>query len=311
MVEVVAFGVIILDDIIFPDGTTRMGVLGGGGPQAAWGMAAALGGGERVGLVAYAGLDLGPAVLAPLRTARINLAGVRFNDLPTARAWQVMEFDGRRTQVWRVDSTVLRTQLQRSLDMLPGDYTNALGFHWGIHPDEDDLSLADALRAMGKRVSLESYTHVNTPLPPERLREVVSAGELFSANWLEITRMTGSSDYPTVLARLRDAGAAVFALHRGEAGSDVWDLRVGQGVRVPAVPARVVDTVGAGNAYCGALLARLDDGLLVAAAHASAAASYLVEQVGLPPRLPDADDYRRRLNYALDRAQTLTPDAPV
>jgi cytidine kinase len=29
---------IILDDIVFPDGTTRMGVLGGGGPQTAFGM---------------------------------------------------------------------------------------------------------------------------------------------------------------------------------------------------------------------------------------------------------------------------------
>ena len=38
----VAFGIII-DDIVFPDGATHMGVLGGGGPQTAWGMAAARG----------------------------------------------------------------------------------------------------------------------------------------------------------------------------------------------------------------------------------------------------------------------------
>jgi cytidine kinase len=29
---------IIIDDIVFPDGSTRMGVLGGGGPQTAFGM---------------------------------------------------------------------------------------------------------------------------------------------------------------------------------------------------------------------------------------------------------------------------------
>lgn len=51
MIEYIAFGIII-DDIVFPDGHTQMSVLGGGGPQTAWGMAAALGSGETVGLVA-------------------------------------------------------------------------------------------------------------------------------------------------------------------------------------------------------------------------------------------------------------------
>ena len=37
MVDFFGFN-IILDDIVFPDGQTRMGLLGGGGPQAAFGM---------------------------------------------------------------------------------------------------------------------------------------------------------------------------------------------------------------------------------------------------------------------------------
>ena len=37
MVDLVAFGV-ILDDLVFPDGRTSLGVLGGGGPQTAFGM---------------------------------------------------------------------------------------------------------------------------------------------------------------------------------------------------------------------------------------------------------------------------------
>ncbi|HML22302.1 MAG TPA: hypothetical protein PKD09_11685 [Aggregatilinea sp.] len=56
-----------------------------------------------------------------------------------------------------------------------------------------------------------------------------------------------------------------------------------------------MDEVGAGNAFCGALLARLDDGIAEAACHASAAASYLVEQVGVPAALPDPADYARRI----------------
>jgi ribokinase len=90
----------------------------------------------------------------------------------------------------------------------------------------------------------------------------------------------------------------VLALRRGAAGADVWDLEQGRGVFVPAVQTEVVDVVGAGNAFCGALVARLADGLDEAACHASAAASYLIEQVGLPPSLPDPADYARRLDEA-------------
>ena len=57
----IAFGV-ILDDLVFPDGHTLMGVLGGGGPQTAFGMRLpALAGWTdqvRVGLVAGVGHDL-------------------------------------------------------------------------------------------------------------------------------------------------------------------------------------------------------------------------------------------------------------
>ena len=59
--RLVAFG-IILDDIVFPDGHTAMGTLGGGGPQTAFGMRLpALAGWIeqcQVGLVAGVGHDL-------------------------------------------------------------------------------------------------------------------------------------------------------------------------------------------------------------------------------------------------------------
>ena len=130
MIDFVAFGIIV-DDIVFPQGTTRMGVLGGGGPQTAWGMAAALGSGERVGLVAGIGADLDKSVLAPLHAAGINLDGVRLTDQPTPRAWQVMEFNGRRTQVWRMPVAALGVaacaQLGCAAGIVPGGRRVSLG----------------------------------------------------------------------------------------------------------------------------------------------------------------------------------------
>ncbi|HVO68464.1 MAG TPA: hypothetical protein VMT24_00375, partial [Aggregatilineaceae bacterium] len=162
MIEQVAFGIIV-DDFVFPQGTTRMGVLGGGGPQTAWGMAAALGSGTTVGLVAGVGADLDEAVLAPIHAAGINLDGVRITDLPTPRAWQVIEFDARRTQVWRVPVHTLGAQLARGWEVLPPSYHTARTFHWGIHAGEGGaLDFARELRGQGRRVSLEPFK------PPDR-----------------------------------------------------------------------------------------------------------------------------------------------
>lgn len=308
MIEHIAFGIII-DDIVFPQGYTCMNVLGGGGPQTAWGMAAALGAGETVGLVAGVGTNLHTDALAPLRAAGINLDGVRITGLPTPRAWQTVEFNGRRAQVWRVPPETLGAQLARSWDVLPPSYRDARTFHWGIHPAEPgSYAFARELTALGRRVSLEPFRPPERPLSDDHLRDLLAACAVFSPNLREAQRLTGHEDERTVLDRFRALGCQTLALRRGPDGADVWNLEKGRGVHVPAVQTTVVDVVGAGNAFCGALIARLDDGIEQAACHASAAASYLIEQVGLPPALPDLADYARRLDEARAGLQKLSMD---
>lgn len=298
MIDCVTFGLIV-DDIVLPDGTTHMGVLGGGGAQTAWGMAAALGCGAAVGFVAGVGADLDAAILAPLRAAGVDLSGVRISGLPTPRAWQVTESDGRRTQVWRVPPATLGAQLARRWDVLPQAYRAARRFHWGVHPDEPGVAaFAAELTGKGRTVSLEPFRAPQRPLSDDALRELLAACAVFSPTWEEATRITGETEPGAMLARLRALGGRVLALRRGPDGADVWDLPAGRGAHVPAVRTAVVDTVGAGNAFCGALLARLDEGIGEAACHASAVASYLVEQIGLPPSPPDPRDYARRLDEA-------------
>jgi len=298
VIDCVAFGIIV-DDIVFPTGATRMGVLGGGGVQTAWGMAAALGSGERVGLAAGIGSDLDESALAPLRAAGINLEGLRRTGVPTPRAWQIMEFSGRRTQVWRMPVQTLGVQMARRWDLLPESYRRARLFHWGIHPGEDSSqAFAGELLRRGARVSLEPFKGPDRPLSDDEIRAMLAACEVFSPNWLEAVQIARSDDYPTLLARFRALGGRILAIRRGDAGADVWNLAEGRGVHVPAGRTTVIDVVGAGNAFCGALLVRLDDGLEAAACHAGAAASYLIEQVGIPAALPDPADYARRVDEA-------------
>ena len=94
----ISIGNIIIDDIILPDGSSRMGTLGGGATHAVMGMRVWS---EQVGLVTPVGADFGGDQLAAL-AERFDLHGlvVRPHD-PTPRAWQLFETDGTRNEVFR------------------------------------------------------------------------------------------------------------------------------------------------------------------------------------------------------------------
>jgi sugar/nucleoside kinase (ribokinase family) len=320
MVDLVAFGIII-DDLVFPDGRTELGVLGGGGPQAAFGMRlpALAGWGDPldVGLAAGVGQDFPESAREWLDAAGIDLAGVRVSDLPTPRAWQVMETDGRRTQVWRVPGRVVGAQLGKTLDHLPPAYRGARGFHLGLHPDAPDVEFIEQLRylpplclprtAGGMKggealLSLEPFKPAESIPGEDVLRALCSAADIFSPNLIEAHSLAGDGAPDELIKRLHNAGARVVALRMGAHGSLV---SAGASlVHVPALPAAVVDPTGAGNAYCGGFLAGyLQTGdVLTAARYGTVAASFLVEQAGLPPihdRLRDAAN-QRLATLALD-----------
>lgn len=306
MIDFVSFGIVI-DDIVLSDGTVMPGILGGGGPQTAWGMAAALGSGGTVGIVAIIGRDCTPELLAPLAAAGIDTSGLRHAEYMTPRAWQRFDLSGRRTHQWRVPPHPGETVYEMAVKALPEQYRLARGLHWGLHPENPTLNHAKALVQAGMQVSLETFRPPGKPLTESELADLMTACEVFTPGWDEAVGMVGSSDEQFVVCTFRDAGCHILSLRRGERGADIWDFREGraEGVHVPAVPTRVIDHTGAGNTFAGAMLARLDDGIGVAAAHGAAAASFMLEQFGIPVGLPKPDDYARRLEYAHTRLQSM------
>lgn len=289
--DFVAFGLII-DDIVFPDGQTVLGVLGGGGPQTAFGMKVWA---ERVGLAAGVGSDLPASVLAWLEASGIDTQGLRYSgEWPTPRAWQILEANGRRTQVWRVPGPAIGPQLRHRLEYLPPDYRRARGFHMGVHPEEADLDFINALRQTGAVVSLEPFRPAARALNKTELRALLSAGQIFSLNEAEAQSLVGPAEPRKLLRRLVEAGAEIVALRQGEKGATVHRADTGETWHIPAVATRVLDPTGAGNAFCGGFLAgwvqRGD--LRLAGLSGAVAASFLVEQVGLP--LNSAETQRQR-----------------
>ena len=295
----IGVGGIIIDDIVFPTGETRMAVLGGGVVHAAAGM---LVWDQRAGIVAYAGHDLPEQ--ARQRLARdFDLQGVIVLDLPQARAWQLFEWDGKRSEVFRVD--VLDPFIyEPPPDRVPAVYHAARGVHL----------LRDAAPLPAWRALYPDAVLLWEPLQQYMIAE--NAGEfraalqqidIVSPNWLEAQHVYGFREPEGLVRAMLDDGAAVAVLRMGEAGSLVGQQGQNGLLRVPAVPVPdLIDQTGAGNTYCGAFLVGWSEtrDLLTAACYGAVAASFSLEVTGVADPPPDKDAVRAaRLRWLHDQVK--------
>ena len=298
---------VIIDDLVFPDGRTAMGVLGGSGPQSAFGMKLWA---DSVGLVGGVGYDFPADAQAWLDGMGIDTAGLRrFPQHASLRAWQVFDWDGRRTQVWRTQGQAIPDQLGLAFEHLPPAYQRARAFHYGVHPDSPNLAIAHALRTNDVLVGIEPFKHAERPLSTNELQAMVTAGQIFSPNLHEAVTMLGPGTPEQLIEQMVQAGAQIVAMRMGEAGSLVRRADTGETWQIPAFATTVIEPCGAGNAYCGGFIVgwvQTGD-LRLAGLYGAVAASFLVEQVGLPPVGPDYRAEARRRLALLQRQITQFP----
>ena len=178
------------------------------------------------------GADLPAACSAWLAAAGVDASGLlRLRHTPTPRAWQVLERDGRRTQVWRTPHEPLT--LRPALASLPRAFQTASAFHLGVHPLLVDLRHLATLRAAaeaspnaaaaprGPLLSIEPYTGSERELTHAKLRAFCASAHVVSPNEAEAISMVGQAPPAELVARFARAGAAVVALRRGPAGAIV------------------------------------------------------------------------------------------
>ena len=286
---------IIVDDIVFPDGRSAMGILGGGGFYAAIGMRLWT---EDVVIQSAVGHDFDPGIV---ESYGLDSSGLQVTELPTLRAWQLFEEDGRRTQIFRVPEEVVDQQLvdHPSQTTLPATLRAA---HYLLRGDPREEQMVLDLVSAGVQISAEPVIEgTMTPDEHASLLRCVTHFEIFSPSTTEATALVGERPVKEQLRAMADLGPNVVALRRGAEGSIVFDRKSNQFWRVPAAKAKVVDVTGAGNAYCGGLLVgwlELGD-IQQAAARAAVSAAIAIEQVG-PPHIDEA-----MMSAALRRAKQL------
>lgn len=296
---------IIIDDIVFPDGRTAMGVLGGGGLYAAIGMRLWS---RDVILISAVGQDFELNSLEPFG---LDGSGLLVTDLPTPRAWQLFEEDGRRTQIFRVPNEVWHAQLvlPPSSKSIPPTLQAA---HFIGRGDPKEEIWVMALRKAGVRLSSEPIVDESTTADEiASIKRCLNHFELFSPGNSETKVLVGHLPVKEQLQALAAFGPRVVALRQGAAGSIMYERETDRFWRVPAAEASVVDVTGAGNAYCGGLLAGwIETGdVRQAAAQATVSAAMVIEQVG-PPRIDESvmSSAQRRAEKALMEIQPFNDD---
>jgi sugar/nucleoside kinase (ribokinase family) len=293
----VCVGAIVIDDIVLPQGASHMDVLGGSVSHSAAGVAAW---DQRPGVVASMGRDFPQA--ASRRLARdFDLRGVITLDLPQVRAWQLFEWDGRRTEIFRVDEVEPFLTLPAAGEVPPA-YRGARGIHL--------MRPADGLptwRATFSRAVLlwEPPQPFMVAAHADAFRAALPGVDIVSPNWLEAQQVYGFDDPGRLAAAMIDDGASLAVLRMGDQGSCVASRDGDAIVRVPPVPVpQVVDQTGAGNAFCGAFLVGWGEtgDVLQAACYGAVAASFAIELIGVMDSLDSLRAERdRRLTWIQTR----------
>ena len=286
--RLVGVGGVFIDDIVLPSGETHMASLGGAAVHALMGAAIW---GERPGIVAPVGRDF-PGACRALMERHLDVRGLKLLGIEQMRAWQIFEEDGRRRELYRVAETEPFIEGLSPGD-LPAAYDRRAAFYLlqgfeGVRrwrAEVEGFVLWEPLQQVMVAASRDSFRSVLRDCPVD----------LVSPNLIEARAIYGPLSPEELVEAMMLDGAAAVALRLGPEGSIVADATTGGPVRVGAVTvARIADPTGAGNTYCGGLLAGIVQGrpLRTAAAQGAVAASFCIETRGVAR--PDAVDRAER-----------------
>lgn len=238
--------------------------------------------GSQVVLAGAVGRDpFADIALGLLRQDGVDCSRVASVDAPTGAAFISVEEQGENAIVVASGANRLVTAAQ--LDDHPWGTGDILLLQREV-PEEEGLVAARAARAAGARVVLNAAPagHVAP--------ELMAALDVLIVNEHEVTIVGGGlglTGEPDDLARAIDAERGVSTIVTlGAAGVIGWT----GGIRrtAPALPIRPVDTTAAGDTFCGAFAAALDQGFgfTTALARGAAAGSLACLVAGAQVSLP-------------------------
>ena len=291
-VEFLVYGKIIIDDIRLRNGDVVRGVLGGGGPQGAFGARLWH---DSVGFLSRSGEDIEASHVQSLQDLNLDLTGwVKFVGIPTARGNMIYDEneymvgeDGRGTKMVIRRENWLKLLHQRL--PIPENYQQPRAIHL-ITEFHDEPMVEDALRLrdQGAIFSLEPLLDYREWSNRDDMLTLMKQVDIVSPDWPAASGIAGSDSPKEVMKFWSKLGPKMVTVRHGHHGSYAWDAEHDDIWHIPAVPVDVLDPTGAGNSYAGGACVgwTVSQDARVAGTYGAVSAWFLVERVGVPKMVP-------------------------
>lgn len=274
--DLVVLGNLLVDDMVFPDGRTRMAEPGGATLYAALGASLW---GVPTGVATVRGDDYPAAALEALAARGVDLSGARPFGAPGVRTWLL--YEGTRRQVIHRLDRPSHADVSPTSTTIPAAWRKARAFHLAPMPFDRQCELVDDLsRIEGAVVSLDPYRLLTSESVGD-WRDVCSRVDalFLSEDEMEV----GDREEPRPALRSLAGGRLRFVLFkRGARGGILYDARGDRFLEWAPRSAAVVDPTGAGDAFAAGFLAGWlrDEALEPALLRGVVTASFAIEDWG-------------------------------
>jgi sugar/nucleoside kinase (ribokinase family)/fructoselysine-6-P-deglycase FrlB-like protein len=255
---VLVVGNLTIDDVVLPTGVTKMATLGGNSVHAATAVVTA---GAKATLIARRGDDFPPGALTALAEGGVDLSGLIEIGGPTVRNWVVYDEDGSRRWLYRTPADRSEQVAPQPEDLAGPALERAAAVHVAAMPlGHAERIVAQVRRlAPGAVITLDTHETWGADVA-DRVLDLARRVDLFVPSQEELAVLADTADPPAGLRYLAAAGVAVAVVKAGSAGA--YLLTGGRITHVPAMDGQVVvDSTGAGDAFCGGLAAGIARGL--------------------------------------------------
>jgi sugar/nucleoside kinase (ribokinase family) len=300
MIDIATVGWLTMDDIVLVDHSCLPGVIGGGALYSAIGAQIWS---DNVGVHSVTGREVYGDVRTQIEARGLDCEGVGAIDGAGLQLWLLHENETFKRQVPKLNSATA-DDMDCGRRPLPQAYRGARGFHVAPQTPAGTAANVSAFAALPHR-PVVTVDILSDELIDRRLYADLAflrGASAFLPSEAEIARIWGP---PDIGIWLRETAARLkchMVAKLGERGSLVCDSENGVLIHAPAYPAKVVDTTGAGDGYCGGFVAGLAVGrpLAECAAMGTVSASYVVEACGaLETKRPSIAARQARLERVL------------
>ncbi len=251
--SLVCCGNLTLDDVRLPDGTEHKASVGGDALYAVLAARLFLTGAQ---MVAPVGRDLPAHVWALIDDAKLSRAGLPVRHCPTIHTCFTYHSADSRTETLLSDAADFDTLSPRMPD-IPPSFRGAPAWLVLAMTLAAQRDLVAALRASGAPLIGLDLQQEYIAGNERAICDIVGQADVFMPSEAEVRLLLGDDDPLSACRHFAALGPRIVVIKRGALGCFVYDAAADMYFAWPAREGRVVDTTGAGDAFCAGFMASL------------------------------------------------------